>query len=69
MTVTAAVTAYDVRSELEAAFAMACDQLVDVQLQQEAKDTPRHRTAVDDCRTRIDNVLDWYLAYFRPSPA
>lgn len=54
-------TADDVRAELEVLFDLAREQLLDATRNQRQKDTPGHRAAVDECRARIDTVLDLLL--------
>jgi hypothetical protein len=42
-------------------FARAGAELAEARRRQQAKDTPAHRTAVLDCRARVDAVLDMHL--------
>jgi hypothetical protein len=55
------VTVDDLRSDIEAAFVRAREQLIEARRQQEKKDTPSSRVAVTESRDRIDSVLDLYL--------
>jgi hypothetical protein len=43
-------------------FCIACGELAEARLQQACKDTPSNRLAVAQARTRMDAVLDMYLA-------
>jgi hypothetical protein len=47
---------------LDVDFFMACNQLAEARLQRACKDTPDNRAAVEEARTRIDALLDMYLA-------
>ena len=57
----------DLRDELGASFAGACDDLFEARLLLAQKDTSAHRTAVAECRSRIDAVLDLFLEVGRPA--
>jgi hypothetical protein len=55
------VTMLDLREELGADFADACEELAEARLHRQQKDTPERRSTVAECRRRIDAVLDFYL--------
>jgi hypothetical protein len=48
--------------EINFVFSRACIDLAQAQVRLWEKDTPENRAAVADCRTEIDEVLDWYTA-------
>jgi hypothetical protein len=54
-------TLLSLRDELRVAFAGARQELAEARLLQERKDTPEHRAALSECRSRMDAVLDLYL--------
>ncbi len=47
--------------ELRQEFCRARVQLSRARVSQARKDTPAHRAAVAECRSRIDAILDMYL--------
>ena len=47
---------------LDVDFFMACNELAEARLHVACKDTPDNRAAVAEARTRIDALLDMYLA-------
>jgi hypothetical protein len=57
----------DLRTELEAAFTRARQDLIAARLRQLNKDTRNHRASVMNCRARIDGVLDLYQDMRRDS--
>lgn len=59
MTVT--VTADDIRCELQVDFDLVRVRLIEARIHQQAKDTPAHRAALAEWRTRMDTVLDLLL--------
>ena len=51
---------------LDVDFFVACNELAEARLQRACKDTPDNRAAVAEARTRIDALLDMYLAAGTP---
>jgi len=49
------------RSELQLVLVQACARLARARCEQLRKDTPDHRSAVAECMSGIDALLDMYL--------
>jgi hypothetical protein len=49
------------RKDLEAAFEQVREDLLEARCHHRVKDTPDHRSAVQECLVQIDRILDMYL--------